>query len=57
MVTACSFCYLTYERCQLMVERLPGLPVVHYPKLLELALCLDSDELGIEMNKIDASGT
>ena len=36
---------------------MPGLPVVHYPKLLELALCLDSDELGIEMNKIDASGT
>ncbi len=55
MVTACPFCYLTYERCQLIQENSPNLPIVHYPQLLGLALGLDYDELGFEMNKIDAS--
>lgn len=55
MVTACPFCYLTYERCQLMAEESPDVPVVHYPQLLGLALGLDYDELEIENNKIDAS--
>jgi len=55
MVTACPFCYLTYERCQLMAEESPNVPVVHYPQLLGLALGIDYGELGLEMNKIDAS--
>ncbi len=55
MVTACPFCYLTYERCQLMAEESPDVPVVHYPQLLGLALGIDRDELGLGMNKIDAS--
>lgn len=56
MVTACPFCFLTYERCQLIAEESPGVPVVHYPQLLGLALGLGYDELGLEMNRIDASG-
>jgi heterodisulfide reductase subunit B len=55
MVTACPFCYLTYERCQLMTEESPNVPIVHYPQLLGLALGLGYDELGLGMNKIDAS--
>ena len=55
MVTACPFCYLTYERCQLIGEESPGVPVVHYPQLLGLALGLDYEELGLPSNKIDAS--
>ena len=55
MVTACPFCFLTYERCQLMAEESPNVPVVHYPQLLGLALGIDYGELGLEMNKIDAS--
>ena len=55
MVTVCPFCFLTYERCQLMTETSPDVPVVHYPQLLGLALGLDYEELGIENNKIDAS--
>lgn len=55
MVTVCPFCYLTYERCQLMAEESPNVPVVHYPQLLGLALGLGYEELGLEMNKIDAS--
>jgi len=55
MVTACPFCYLTYERCQLMAEKSPDVPIVHYPQLLGLAMGLDYEALGIESNKIDAS--
>jgi CoB--CoM heterodisulfide reductase subunit B len=55
MVTACPFCYLVYERCQLMAEKSPDVPVVHYPQLLGLALGLGYDELGFEKNRIDAS--
>ena len=55
MVTACPFCYITYERCQLMAENSPEVPVVHYPQLLGLALGLDYEELGLEENKVDAS--
>ena len=55
MVTACPFCYLTYERCQLIQEQSPDVPIVHYPQLLGLALGIDYDELGLELNRIDAS--
>jgi heterodisulfide reductase subunit B len=56
MVTACPFCFLTYERCQLIAEESPEVPVVHYPQLLGLALGLSYDELGLEMNRIDSTG-
>ena len=52
LVTACPFCYLTYERCQLMQEENPNLPVLHIPQLLGLAMSLDTDELGIGHNKV-----
>jgi heterodisulfide reductase subunit B len=55
MVTSCPFCYLTYERCQLVQESSPDVPVVHYPQLLGLALGIGYDELGFDSNKIDAS--
>jgi heterodisulfide reductase subunit B len=56
LVTACPFCYLTYERCQLMQEENPKLPVLHIPQLLGLAMGLDMDELGIGHNKIPSTG-
>jgi len=55
MVTSCPFCYLTYERCQLMEETSPEVPVVHYPQLLGLALGLEYNELGLGENKVDPS--
>ena len=55
MVTACPFCYLTYERCQLMAEVSPNVPVVHFSQLLGLALGLEYDDLGFDKNRIDAS--
>ncbi|MBN2336482.1 CoB--CoM heterodisulfide reductase iron-sulfur subunit B family protein [Candidatus Bathyarchaeota archaeon] len=56
LATACPFCYLTFERCQLMQEESPGLPVVHLPQLLGLALGLDEDEVGLGHNKVDSKG-
>lgn len=56
MVTPCPFCYLTYERCQMMAEEAPNVPIIHYPQLLGLALGLGYGELGLEKNKINASG-
>lgn len=53
MVTCCPFCFLTYERCQLMEETPPGVPVIHYPQLLGLAMGLSYDELGLGNNEID----
>jgi heterodisulfide reductase subunit B2 len=55
MVTACPFCYLTYERAQLMNEEGDNLPVLHLPQVLGLGLGLDEDDLGIGHNNIDAS--
>jgi len=52
--TACPFCYLTYERCQLMNEdESPNLPIVHLPQLLGLALGLSEEEVGLRENKVD----
>ena len=55
MVTACPFCYLVYERSQMMAEGSPNIPILHYPQLLGLALGLDYDVLGLKRNRIDPS--
>lgn len=55
MITCCPFCYLTYERCQLMQETSPDVPVIHIPQLLGLAMGLGYDELGLGNNGIDPS--
>ncbi|HUV34963.1 MAG TPA: hypothetical protein VMW22_08510, partial [Candidatus Desulfaltia sp.] len=54
LVTACPFCYLTFERCQLMQENNPNLPVLHIPQLLGLAMGIDADEVGLSHNKVGA---
>lgn len=55
LLTCCPFCYITYERCQLIAEENPGLPVVHFTQLLGLAMGLTPDEVGLSSNKTDAS--
>jgi heterodisulfide reductase subunit B len=55
MITCCPFCYLTYERCQLMQEIPPGVPVIHIPQLLGLAMGLGYYELGLGNNGINPS--
>jgi heterodisulfide reductase subunit B len=51
LVTACPFCYLTYERAQLMRETDNKLPILHLPQLLGLAMGLEPGELGLGHNK------
>jgi heterodisulfide reductase subunit B len=54
LLTCCPFCYLTFERCQLMSDENPGLPVVHFTQLLGLAMGLTQEEVGLSDNKIDS---
>jgi len=55
MVTACPFCFLQYEGCQVTGWEGEQIPVLHYPQLLGLALGLEYDDLAINENRIDAS--
>jgi len=55
IVTACPFCYLQYENCQLLSGEKEQIPVVLYPQLLGLALGIDYDDLALYENRIDAS--
>jgi heterodisulfide reductase subunit B len=55
LVTGCPFCYITYERSQMIADANPNLPVVHLPQLLGLAIGLTADEVGLPLNKIDSS--
>ncbi len=55
LTTACPFCYLTFERSQLMEEESPNLAVVHIPQLLGLGLGLEPHDLGLNLNKVDSS--
>jgi len=55
MATCCPFCYITYERCQFMTETNPNLPVVHIPQLLGLAMGMTAEDVGLGLNKVDAS--
>lgn len=56
MVTACPFCHIMYESSQLMTERELSVPVLHYPQLLGLAMGISYEELGLNMNRVDACG-
>ncbi|RLI30900.1 disulfide reductase [Candidatus Bathyarchaeota archaeon] len=55
MITACPFCFMQYEGCQVTGWEGEQLPVLHYPQLLGLALGMEFEELGINENRIDAS--
>ncbi len=60
-ITACPFCNVMFDTNQKAIEGQLGaelgVPVLHYPQLLGLALGMDAKELGIDKNrvKLDAS--
>jgi heterodisulfide reductase subunit B len=54
LITSCPFCYLTYERAQLMKENKPDLPIIHLPQLLGISLGLSGEDVGLSYNKIDS---
>lgn len=54
LITSCPFCYLTYERAQLMKENKPNLPIIHLPQLLGISLGLSEEDVGLSYNKINS---
>ena len=59
LITICPFCHFVFDFNQPRIERAFGetfgIPVLHYPQLLGLAMGLDYEELAIHENRIDAS--
>jgi heterodisulfide reductase subunit B len=60
LVLICPFCGIMYDRYQKLmaaeVERELNIPVLYYPQLLGLALGLDPEELGFDINSISVDG-
>lgn len=60
MVLICPFCGIMYDRYQkLMAAELKkefGVPVLYYPQLLGLALGIDPEELGFDINSVSVEG-
>lgn len=59
IVTACPFCHIMYDLNQLEIQtrfnETYDLPALHYPQLLGLAMGLGFEELGLHMNRVDAT--
>ena len=57
---ACPWCQTQFDSVQEMMASLRGknhhLPSILYPQLLGLAMGIDAEKLGIDMNRIDATG-
>jgi len=59
MVTVCPFCHMMFDTNQSRIERMFnetfGLPVLHYPQLLGLAMGFTPEELALKELRVDAS--
>jgi len=59
MVTVCPFCHMMFDTNQSRIERMFnetfGLPVLHYPQLLGLAMGFSPEELALRELRVDAS--
>jgi heterodisulfide reductase subunit B len=59
MITVCPFCHMMFDINQPRIERLLseefGIPVLHYPQLLGLAMGLTPKELAIDELRVDAT--
>ena len=59
MVTICPFCHIMYDTNELRIEKMfsevYGIPVLHYPQLLGLAMGLKPDELAFNELRVDVS--
>jgi len=60
LCTACPWCQLQFDTLQTSIPSRNGngsyLPSLVYPQLLGLVMGLDSDALGMNMNRIDILG-
>jgi heterodisulfide reductase subunit B len=59
LITVCPFCHMMFDINQPRIERLLseqfGIPVMHYPQLLGLAMGLTPKELAIDELRVDAT--
>jgi heterodisulfide reductase subunit B len=60
MVLICPFCGIMFDKYQKLleqeIEEKYDLPVLYYPQLLGLALGINPDELGFDVNSISVAG-
>lgn len=59
LITICPFCHIMFDTNELRIERMfnetYGIPILHYPQLLGLAMGLDPEELAFNDLRVDTS--
>jgi heterodisulfide reductase subunit B len=59
MITICPFCHIMYDTNELRIEKMfnevYGIPILHYPQLLGLAMGMSSEELAFNELRVDCS--
>ncbi len=59
MITICPYCHIMYDTNELRIEKMfnetYGIPVIHLPQLLGLAMGIKPEELGFNELRVDAS--
>jgi heterodisulfide reductase subunit B len=59
LITICPFCHIMYDTNELRIEKMfneaYGIPVLHYPQLLGLAMGMSPDELAFNELRVDCS--
>jgi heterodisulfide reductase subunit B len=59
LITICPFCHIMYDTNELRIEKMfnevYGIPVLHYPQLLGLAMGMSPDELAFKELRVDCS--
>ena len=59
MITICPFCHIMYDTNELRIEKMfnevYGIPVLHYPQLLGLAMGMKPEELAFGELRVDVS--
>jgi len=59
LITICPFCHIMYDTNELRIEKMfnetYGIPILHYPQLLGLALGMLPEELVLNELRVDAS--
>ena len=59
LITICPFCHIMYDTNELRIEKLfnetYGIPILHYPQLLGLAMGMTPEELAFNELRVNAS--